>query len=223
MLLVLLAPCVDYVIVFSRLAASRSDRLLAATPLLLIVQMLLLPVFLFLFMGPSLADVIEFGPFIEAFVVLIVIPLALAWFTQAWAAQHRTGQRFTNAAGTLMVPLMVATLLVVVASQIPKLGANTAAATTVLGVVPFYVAFLVAMALLGLLVARTFRLDTASGRAIIFTGATRNSLVVLPLALALPDNLAIAAVVIVTQTLVEVIGMVVYVHAIPRLVPAPTR
>jgi arsenite transporter len=121
------------------------------------------------------------------------------------------------------VPLMVITLLVVVASQIPKLGAGTAAATTVLGVVPFYLAFLVVMALLGLVVARTFRLDPASGRAIIFTGATRNSLVVLPLALALPDNLAIAAVVIVTQTLVEVIGMVVYVRAIPRLVPAPTR
>lgn len=184
-LLVLLAPCVDYVIVFSGLAAGRSDRLLAATPLLLIVQMLLLPLLLFLFMGPSLADVIELGPFLEAFVVLIVIPLALAWLTQAWAARHPTGQTFTNVAGALMVPLMVTTLLVVVASQIPKLGANTAAATTVLGVVPFYVAFLVVMAPLGLVVARTFRLDPASGRAIIFTGATRNYLVVLPLALAL--------------------------------------
>lgn len=52
-----------------------------------------------------------------------------------------------------------------------------------------------------------------------FTGATRNSLVVLPLALALPDALAVAAAVVVTQTLVEVIGMVVYVRAVPRLLP----
>lgn len=52
-----------------------------------------------------------------------------------------------------------------------------------------------------------------------FTGATRNSLVVLPLALALPDRLAIAAVVVVTQTLVEVAGMVVYVRAVPQLLP----
>ncbi|KOV68074.1 hypothetical protein ADL00_14920 [Streptomyces sp. AS58] len=42
-------------------------------------------------------------------------------------------------------------------------------------------------------------------------------LVVLPLALALPDSLAVAAVVVVTQTLVEVIGMVAYVRLIPRL------
>lgn len=84
---------------------------------------------------------------------------------------------------------------------------------------PFYVLFLVVMAFAGLGVARLFRLDAHAGRAIVFTGATRNSLVVLPLALALPDALAVAAVVVVTQTLVEVIGMVVYVRAVPRLLP----
>ncbi|MFE2163571.1 hypothetical protein ACFXB3_00575 [Streptomyces sp. NPDC059447] len=40
------------------------------------------------------------------------------------------------------------------------------------------------------------------------------------LALALPDELAVAAVVVVTQTLVEVIGMIAYVRLVPRLVPA---
>ncbi|WP_432421179.1 hypothetical protein [Nocardia cyriacigeorgica] len=81
------------------------------------------------------------------------------------------------------------------------------------------VLFLVVMAFAGLAVARLFRLDVADSRAIVFTGATRNSLVVLPLALALPDELAIAAVVVVAQTLVEVVGMVIYVRAVPRLLP----
>lgn len=139
--------------------------------------------FLLLFMGPGLADVIV-----------------------------------TTAAGALMVPLMVATLLVVVASQVPKLGDGGAA---VLGVVPFYVAFLVVMAPVGLAVARLFRLGSAEGRAIVFTGATRNCLVVLPLALALPDGLAVAAAVIVAQTLVEVVGMVAYVRLVPRLLRDP--
>ncbi|CAO0829732.1 Arsenic resistance protein OS=Streptomyces microflavus OX=1919 GN=G3I39_21115 PE=3 SV=1 [Streptomyces microflavus] len=85
-LLVLLCPCVDYVIVFSGLAGGSGRRLLAATPLLLVAQMLLLPGFLYLFMGSALADIVETGPFVEAFVVLIVIPLALAWALQAWAA-----------------------------------------------------------------------------------------------------------------------------------------
>ncbi|WP_043537242.1 bile acid:sodium symporter [Saccharomonospora cyanea] len=217
-LLVLLTPCVDYVIAFSGLAGGSSRRLLAATPLLLVVQMVLLPGYLLLFLGAELADVVEIGPFVEAFVVLIVIPLTLAWLTQGWAARRATGQRVADAVGTTMVPLMAATLLTVVASQVPKLGDDLAA---VAHVVPFYVLFLVAMAIAGLAVARLFRLDVPAGRAIVFTGATRNSLVVLPLALALPDQLAVAAVVVVTQTLVEVVGMVVYVRVVPRLLPAP--
>ena len=50
---------------------------------------MLLPVFLLLFLGSDLADIVEPGPFLEAFLVLIVIPLALAWATQAWAARRR--------------------------------------------------------------------------------------------------------------------------------------
>jgi ACR3 family arsenite transporter len=215
-LLVLLTPCVDYVIVFCGLAGGASRRLLAATPLLLILQMLLLPVFLVMFMGSDLADVVEIGPFVEAFVVLIVVPLTLAWLTQSWAKHHRSGVVLTGAMGTVMVPLMALTLFVVVASQVPKLGGNFG---TVAQVVPFYVGFLLIMAFAGLLVARVFRLDPPGGRAIAFSGATRNSLVVLPLALALHDAYAIAAVVIVTQTLVEVVGMVIYVRAVPRLLP----
>ncbi|WP_416370507.1 arsenic resistance protein [Streptomyces sp. PR69] len=219
-LLVLLCPCVDYVIVFTGLAGGSGRRLLAATPLLLAAQMVLLPGFLFLFMGSDLADIVDAGPFLEAFLFLIVIPLALAWATQAWAAHRPVGQRVSDGATVTMVPLMAATLLIVVASQVPKLDGGL---TEVAGVVPFYVLFLAAMPFAGRAAARLCRLDAPATRAIVFTGATRNSLVVLPLALALPDELAVAAVVVVTQTLVEVLGMVAYVRLVPRLVPADNQ
>ncbi|MFD7892110.1 arsenic resistance protein [Streptomyces albidoflavus] len=216
-LLVLLCPCIDYVIVFSGLAGGSSRRLLAATPLLLVAQMVLLPGFLYLFMGAELAEVVEVGPFVEAFLVLIVIPLALAWTVQGWAARRPAGRRAADAAGTAMVPLMAATLLTVVASQVPKIGDSLG---DVAAVVPFYAAFLVVMAFAGSAVARLFRLGTPAGRAVVFTGATRNSLVVLPLALALPDRFAAAGAVVVTQTLGESVGRVVYVRLVPRLLPA---
>lgn len=216
-LLVLLTPCVDYVIVFSTLAGGSRQRLLAATPLLLLAQMLLLPGYLYVFLGSELATIIEPAPFLEAFLTLIVIPLALAWLTQSWATHRPSGQTVADAMGTAMVPLMAATLLTVVASQVPKLGDNLA---DIAHIIPFYVLFLLVMPFAGLPVARLFHLNTPDSRAIVFTGATRNSLVVLPLALALPDRFAIAAVVVVTQTLIEVIGMVLYVQAIPRLLPA---
>jgi arsenite transporter len=215
-LLVLLCPCVDYVIVFSGLAGAANQRLLAATPVILLVQMLLLPLFLYLFLGSGLTEVVRAGPFLEAFLFLIVVPLALAWSTQVWAARRPAGRRFGDGMTSLMVPLMAATLLTVVASQVPELHDHLG---DVVRVIPFYGLFLLVMAFAGLGVARLFRLDVPTGRAVVFTGATRNSLVVLPLALSLPGTLAIAAVVVVTQTLVEVIGMIVYVRVVPRLLP----
>ncbi|MBM7501191.1 ACR3 family arsenite efflux pump ArsB [Brachybacterium muris] len=64
------------------------------------------------------------------------------------------------------------------------------------------------------------RLDTTSTRAVMFSVATRNSLVVLPLALALPDALAITPLAVVTQTLVELIAMVILVRIVPAVVPS---
>lgn len=55
-----------------------------------------------------------------------------------------------------------------------------------------------------------------------FSGVTRNSLVVLPLVLALPAAYDLAPLVVVTQTLVELIVMVVFVRVIPRLLPSPS-
>jgi ACR3 family arsenite efflux pump ArsB len=219
-LLVLLTPCVDYVIVFSGLAGASSRRLLAATPLLLVAQILLLPLYLLVFLGSDLAGTVEIRPFVEAFAVLIVIPLALAWGTQAWAGRRRSGAAAVRHLGTAMVPLMAATLFVVVASQVPRIRDDLG---DLVGVVPFYVLFLIVMAFAGLGISRLFRLDVAPGRAVVFTGATRNSLVVLPLALALPDRLDVAPAVVVTQTLVEVLGMVAYVRLVPRLIPAVDR
>jgi arsenite transporter len=184
--------------------------------LLMLLQLLLLPVYLLLFVGPELVEVVDVAPFVEAFLLLIVLPLALAVVTQLLSRRFAFARLVERAMSAAMVPLMMLTLAVVVASQIEAVRSQLG---LLIVVVPLYVVFLVVMPLVGLGAARLFRQDVPSTRAMIFSGATRNSLVVLPLALALPDSLALVAVVIVTQTLVELLGMVVYVRLIPRLVP----
>jgi len=67
------------------------------------------------------------------------------------------------------------------------------------------------------LVARMFRLDAPAGRAMAFSTGTRNSLVVLPLALAVPGAIPILPAVIVTQTLVELLGELAYIRLIKKL------
>ncbi|MCQ4150484.1 MULTISPECIES: arsenic resistance protein [Rhodococcus] len=215
-LLVLLAPCIDYVIVFSGLAGAASERLLASAPLLMLLQIAFLPLYLWLFVGPDLVEIIDIAPFVEAFLLLIVVPLTLAALTQALARRHHLGTQIMNTMAATMVPIMMATLAVVVASQIDAVRTEGSQLITV---VPIFAAFLIIMAIVGLATARATRQDVPATRALIFSGATRNSLVVLPLALALPPALSLAAVVVVTQTLVELIGMVAYVRLVPRLVP----
>lgn len=209
-LLVLLAPCVDYVIVFTALAGGATEKLLAATPLLMLAQMLALPVLVPLLSGGAATGLFSPGPFLRALVLLILLPLLAAALIQ-WVAP---GLELSPA----MVPLMVLTLLTVVASQVPRvLGAGAA----LLALVPVYVAFLVLATAAGILISRLARLGTSAARALTFSGATRNSLVVLPLALALPLPLAPAAVV--TQTLVELLGMVLLVRILPRLLRDGSR
>ena len=211
--MVLLTPCIDYVITFTELAGGNSEQITAATPALMLVQLLLLPLYLWLFMGADVAEAIEPGPFIEAFLIIIALPLTLAWLTEAWAERSQRGATWQETMGWLPVPMMGVTLFVVIASQLPRVQDSIGQIAVV---VPVYVAFLVVMPVLGRLAAGLFRMDVEESRALVFTSVTRNSLVVLPLALALPAGYGLAPAVVVTQTLVELTGMVVLTRVVPR-------
>ncbi|MFC6873216.1 arsenic resistance protein [Halobellus marinus] len=211
-LFVLLTPCVDYVITFTELAGGDAEQITATTPALLFVQLLLLPAYLWLFVGRDVAAVIEAGPFIEAFVALIVLPLSLAWLTELWAERSARGDGWQRAMGWLPVPMMATTLFVVIASQLPRVRGSIAGIATV---VPIYVAFLVVMPLLARTATRSIGMDVREGRALVFTSVTRNSPVILPLALALPAGYELVPAVVVTQTLVELMGMVVLTRVVP--------
>jgi len=213
--LVLLTPCIDYVIVFTGLGRGNEQLMLAATPLLLIVQLILLPFYLRLFIGTSAAGMMQTGPFISTFIMLILIPLLLSIATQLWAKRKQAGSQWQQLTAWLPVPMMGMVLFVITASQIHRVYEDI---QVVLGVLPIYVIFAIVMPATASLIARLFRLDIGAGRALIFSSSTRNSLVVLPLALALPSSWALtAAVVIVTQTMVELIAELIYIRIVPSL------
>jgi len=65
-------------------------------------------------------------------------------------------------------------------------------------------------------IAGFFLMTTEAGRTLAFNVSTRNSFVVLPLALALPSGWEATATVIVLQTLIELLGMIIYVWIIPK-------
>lgn len=214
MLFVLLCPCIDYVVTFSHLGKADASLLLAATPVLLIVQMLLLPAYLALFIGEGAASLVQAGPFLHAFAWLIAIPMLLAAALQIAASRSSLAAGVCRRGSVLPVPATALVLLIVVAAVTPQLGPALRAAAAAL---PFYIAFAVLMPALGLLIGRGFGLPARGRCAVAFSAATRNSLVVLPLALSVPGALPVVPAVIVTQTLVELVAMLAYIPLVPRI------
>lgn len=213
-LLVLLTPCIDYVVTFTHLGQGDARSLLASTPILLLAQMILLPVYLRVFLGGEASRLIEPEPFIHAFVWLIAVPLILAGLVQYAGGRYPAGRKLANLLGILPVPATALVLFLVIASVMPQIGEASSAA---MSAAPIYVAYALLAPLLGWLMARAFRTNIDVARAVAFSAATRNSLVVLPLAFAVPGGIPLLPAVIVTQTLVELVSELIYIRVLPRL------
>lgn len=215
-LLVLLTPCIDYVVVFTHLGKGDARATLAATPVLLLAQLLLLPVYLPLMMGDDLTVQLTLAPFIEAFLSLIALPLLLAVLSCASARRLPAMAAWNHACAWLPVPAMALVLVLVVGSQIGEVLRDVQRWVPVL---PVYIGFALLAPCVGMLTARLWRLPLAQVRSLAFSTATRNSLVVLPLALALPPQWRThAAAAVMTQTLVELVAELIYVRWVPKLI-----
>ena len=214
--LVLLTPCIDYVIAFTKLGKGDEKLILAATPILFLMQMILLPFYLWVFIGEGIRDIVQVQPFIDAFILFIVAPLILAVLTQVTASHIKESKKVLNFSAWLPVPIMALVLFTVVVSQIGQVYSDL---DIVISVIPVYILFLIFSPMISKVVANLFKLNVYETRALAFSAGTRNSLVVLPLALALPGEWStLAAAVIITQTLIELIGELFYIKVIPRFI-----
>lgn len=111
----------------------------------MLAQKLLLPLYLLVFVGPEVLGVVDLAPFLEAFLVLIVAPLAAAGVGQVLARRHRAGLVIEEGMAAAMVPLMMATLAVVIGSQVAAVGSR---AVELARLIPLYAAFvLIAMSI----------------------------------------------------------------------------
>lgn len=214
--LVLLTPCIDYVIIFTQLGKGNEKLILASTPILFVVQMIMLPFYLWLFIGAEASQIVKAGPFIETFVYLIVAPLLLALAFQYSAKKSARGNQVLDFTAWLPVPFMALVLFLVVGSQIDRVVKDL---DVIIAVIPIYMLFHILSPVISRTIAFVFRIGPSDGRTLIFSAGTRNSLVVLPLALTLPGEMAaIAASVIVTQTIIELIAELIYIKVVPNFI-----
>ena len=170
-LLVLLVPCTDWFISFTLLGKGDAGRAIAATPVLLLVQLLALPVYLWLFLGTNWLQAAISSHLLIAFAGLILTPLALAWVTEQLAERSRNAKRWVHGLGMLPVPVLALVVFLIAASQVTTVAGLGGALMQVLLI---FVAYLIFAALLGKTLGRLFRLSTPAARTLTFSFGTRN-------------------------------------------------
>lgn len=214
-LLVLLTPCIDYVVVFTKLGKGDAKMMLSATPLLFMTQILLLPLYLWCFIGKEVAEIITITPFIHTFATMILIPFILAMLLQWRASRYQTSTKVLNLSAWLPVPFMAIVLFLIVSTQI-ELVLNSRHYLLIL--IPLYASFMSMSFIISYAVGKSAKLPITMTRTLIYSVGTRNSLAVLPFAFALPTEVStLVAAVIVTQTLVELVGELLFTTITPKL------
>ncbi|MBL8863219.1 MAG: arsenic resistance protein [Planctomycetes bacterium] len=214
--LVLLVPCTDWFLTFTHLGGGDTARAIAVAPLLLAAQVLLLPVYLgWMLPGPSAELAEQAGAILPSATLLLGVPLVLAFATERWieAAPRRAPWRVRL--GAACIPSLTLVVFLIALSQA---GVVREARGVLLGVTPLFAGYLVVAALLARGLATACGLDAARGRALAYSLGTRNSFVVLPLALSLPAGFEVAVVVVVYQSVVELCGMALYLAILGKLV-----
>ncbi|TSE26895.1 bass: bile acid transporter [Tepidimonas sediminis] len=212
-LLVLLVPCTDWFITFTQLGRGDAARAIAVTPLNLILQLALLPIYLAAMADAQALAGWSWADLLPA-VALVAGPLALAAALERRAGRAPRWQRVRERLAWWPVPLLALVVGLIACAQVAAVGRAWDAVAATL---PLFALYLVGALALAWGLARAHGLPPAQGRTLAFSLGTRNSFVVLPLALALPPGWEAVAVVIVAQSLVELLGMVACVALVPRL------
>lgn len=211
-LLVLLVPCTDWFITFSQLGGGNVPRAIAVTPANLLLQLLLLPIYLLLMLGNGSVAELGLNEVWPALLVVIV-PLIAATFSERWIEARPQRAIVRESLAWWPVPLLGLVVFLIAGAQVQALLEALGLLSTL---APLFLIFLLLAALVAKVLAKGLALPTEQGRTLAFSLGTRNSLIVLPFALSLPAGWENTAVVIVFQSLVELLGMVCFLWWVPR-------
>jgi ACR3 family arsenite efflux pump ArsB len=211
-LLVLLAPCTDWFIAFSQLGGGDVSRAIAVTPINLLLQLLLLPLYLWLMAGAGLSAALTPAEVWPALVVIFA-PLLAAALSERWIEACAGREVLRERLAWWPVPLLALVVFLIAGAQV---NAVRGAPGLLPVLVPLFVGFLLLAALTAKGLAGLMELPAEQARTVAFSFGTRNSFVVLPVALSLPAGWEAATIVIVVQSLVELFGMAFFLWWVPR-------
>ena len=220
LLLVLLAPGVALSLTTAHEAGGDVESVLGAKPLLFAGQLVIVPLYTVFLSG----GVLGFADLPPTFVVIagiIVAPSLVALALQGGMTRSSALQKTRTTLTHARVPVIALAVTLVLWNQVP---AHVEELEELYRVMPLFFSFLVLLAPLGLLAGILASLTIPEKRAIMIVGAGRGGVIMLPISLALDQDVwGLVPLVVITQLTLEVLGMMVYRTIVPELVPSDSR
>jgi len=201
-ILYMVTPCTDWFLVFTSMAKGDVPLGLALLPTNLILQIALIPVYLFLFAGEIVP--FQFGAFFETFLIFILMPFILAMITRGVLSRVKTREWAMDFIDSILSPFQVITLVAVLftmfAGQTRVILENFGPLSLVF--VPIIIFFVVSF-IIAQLLSRWFRLSYKQCALLTCTTAARNSPLILAIAIGLFPEQPLIHVAIIIGVLIE--------------------
>ena len=196
-----IAPCTDWFLIFTSMAKGDVPLGLALLPTNLILQVILIPVYLFLFAG--LIVPFQVSALVETFAVFIVLPFTLAGITRWLLKRARSAEWRDNALGRVLPNLQVLVLVIIIffifAAQTDVITSNLG--TLAIIFVPTALLFLISF-VMSQLVSRKMGLRYGECALLSCTTIARNSPIGLAIAVGLfPDQPLVQAAIIIPEVI----------------------
>ena len=219
--IVLLAPCVDYVVVFTRIAGGEYRGLLAATPYLLGAQLIFIPVWTSIYAYIGILDTRVVGEIFplpaESYLSLtpLIVPLVAAYLVQRWSTRspqrQQTYERVRSMSDTAMIPLMCLLLALMCSAYTPAVLNEMQLIPRLAGL---YLTYAILAGVAAWFLSRA--MSRAERISVTFSAVTRNALIIYPVVALCAQRLAhngnpeakLMGATVLTQTLTELLIMV---------------
>jgi ACR3 family arsenite transporter len=218
-ILYVVTPCTDWFLVFTGMAKGDVSLGLALLPTQLVLQIVLIPVYLYLFAGEIVP--FQLGSLIETVAVFIILPFALAILTNRGIERTKGAEWKERRMSTVPISIQTLTLAIAIffmfAGQTNVIIENVGPLLIVLLPV---LAFFAASYYLSKFVSRWLRLRYEECALLTCTSIARNSPLALAIAFGLFPDLPLVQVEIIIGVIVELPVLVLVVKSLNKGRPA---
>lgn len=218
LLMLLVTPCTDWYLVFTQLTEGNVRLATAQLPWHLILQLLLLPVYLVVFVGTFVP--VDFGILVQSVLWVLAVPLFVATLIRALVLRARDQLWFEKNMLRRVAPIQLTFLLLAIGAMFASQGIALLDRIDVLfWLLPPILVFFSGNLILGLLIARSASFDRSDAVALCFATLARNSPVAIAIAVAAFPDRPLIVLALVIGPLIELPVLAVLAQLLKRLLP----